>query len=569
MTHKPPNPKMIVLNYLLAGLVWVFLISWLLLPVEAPSLGSFLPVLVMGMAFIVLTAGILYFLLRKYHLLFLQTVKEVKSNKEQFAALYGKNPQPIWISNEQKELLSLNKAARHLFGPKKSLTKSPFHDVLPEPGTQANRHADKPKHLQLGVHKVNTLAGDLVYLDLVIHKVLYQDQPAWLVVGNDVTRLMQTEKDKRQIHNELLHYKKALDRSGLLSVTDLNGIILDVNNKFCEISKYSREELIGHNHRILKSGYHPPSFFQHMYETIEQGNVWRNELCNKAKDGQLFWVDLSLIPVMDEQNNLHRYMAISYPITDRKAAELRLERVHDELMTFMYKASHNLRGPVATIRGLLNVAEIEVKEPEALAYLQMLGDRARHLEYTLNELIDITKVKQEDLSFSGICFPDIIESVLSVFKGELKKCLIRVEQDVVGCEDFSSDEKLIQGLLYYLIDNAIKFRSNTAPCIKVTVQEKGNGIMLSIADNGPGIDEHVRARIYEMYYRGNVKSTGSGLGLYIVNSIVERLGGYINLQSHQGEGTTFTIFLPDALYIEKLKKGDGNLYLPDKRAADV
>lgn len=566
MTQRLPDPKMIVLIYLLAGFVVVFLLWGLLPQFEVFSSHSFLSEFLKGAALVLLTAANLYFLLQYYLRRTQKTVKEVKSNKEQLKALYGKNPQPIWICNDNQEVLSLNKAARDLFRSKKTLSKSLLNDMFSlETKAGKDPKGKSRKYLKLGVHRVSS-QGKQVYLDLMVHKIQYHEQAAWLVIGNDVSTLMQTEKDKRQIHHELVHYKKALDRSALLSVTDLNGIIIDVNNMVCNISKFSREELIGNSHRLIKSGHHPASFFQRMYETIEKGKVWRGEICNRAKDGQLFWLDMSVIPVLDEQNQVHRYMAISYPITDRKVAELRSERVHDELMTFMYKASHNLRGPVATISGLLNIARLEVKEPGASAYLQMLGDRIRHLEYTLGELIDITKIKQEELSFSSIAFPDVLPSVLHVFKEEIEKDQIKIEQDFESVEYFSSDEKLIRGLLYYLIDNAVKFRSNKAPCIKVSAREKTNGIMLSIADNGPGIDEPIRDRIYEMYFRGNEKSTGSGLGLYIVNTIVERLGGYINLHSSPGEGTCFSIFLPDASYIEKLNKGNGvNHYLPDKR----
>lgn len=205
-----------------------------------------------------------------------------------------------------------------------------------------------------------------------------------------------------------------------------------------------------------------------------------------------------------------------------------------------------------------------------MGYLNMLSERTKHLEYTLNELIDITKVKQEELSFKNISFQDVVKSVLSGFKGEIDKGEIRVEQSICGCNGFNSDEKLIRGLLYYLVDNAIKFRSNLEPCIQISVQEKTNGVLITIADNGPGIDESIRARIYEMYFRGNEKSTGSGLGLYIVSSIVERLNGYISLKSGKGGGTAFIIFLPDALYIAKLKQEDGgNTYLMDKSMPDV
>lgn len=572
MKHRLPDPKKIVLIYLLAGLVWTLLLTGVIVLFEEATTRRVLLEVVKTGSFVLLTSVLLYYLLIGYSRQIGNTVEGLTTRQKQFISLYEKIPQPIWIYSENGRSLFMNEAASIISGKENAVVQEPLRQLLADVKNNAGNspHQSETDYIQKGVQKLASAEGKPVYLDLIIRKIKYFDKPAWLMIAVDVTKLIQAERDKRQIHNELIYYKKALDRSALLSITDVNGIILDVNTKFCEVSKYSREELIGNGYRKLNSGYHAPGFFRSMYEKIEQGEVWRNEICNRASDGHLFWVDTSVIPVLDESNQVHRYMAISYLITDRKAAEIKSERVHEELMRFMYKASHNLRGPVATISGLLNIARIEARDSKLMGYLNMLSERTKHLEYTLSELIDITKVRQEELVFKNIPFQAVIKSVLSNFSTEIDKFGVKVEQKICGSEGFNSDEKLIRGLLYYLIDNAIKFRSNLEPCIQISVQEKPNGVLITIADNGPGIDENIRSRIYEMYFRGNEKSTGSGLGLYIVSSIVERLNGYISLKSSKGGGAAFVIFLPDALYIAKLKKEEGaTTYLMDKSMSDI
>lgn len=572
MKHRLPDAKKIVLIYSLAGLMWVLLLTgFVVLFEEATTRRVLLEVGKTG-TFVLLTSILLYYLLTGYSRQIGNTVEGLASRQKQFVSLYKEMPQPIWIYSENGHALFMNGAASAISGKENPVIQEPMRQALNDVKNDA---ANTPRqagtnYIQKGVQKLTSAEGTQLYLDLIIRKIKYFDKSAWLMIGVDVTKLIQAERDKRQIHNELVYYKKALDRSALLSITDVNGIILDVNTKFCEVSKYSREELIGNGYRKLNSGYHAPGFFRNMYEKIEQGEVWRNEICNRASDGHLFWVDTSVIPVLDESSQVHRYMAISYLITDRKAAEIKSERVHEELMRFMYKASHNLRGPVATISGLLNIARIEVRDSKLMGYLNMLSERTKHLEYTLSELIDITKVRQEELVFKNISFRTVLKSVLSNFTAEIEKFGVKVVQKICGCDGFNSDEKLVRGLLYYLIDNAIKFRSNLEPSIEISVHEKPNGVLITIADNGPGIDENIRSRIYEMYFRGNEKSTGSGLGLYIVSSIVERLNGYISLKSSKGGGAAFVIFLPDALYIAKLKKEEGTTtYLMDKRMPDI
>ncbi len=569
MKQSLPDSKKIVFLFLLVGFVWLFLSDWV---ISLFTSGEEQWGPAKGILLLAVMAGFLYFLLVYYNNQYKISLQQQQEQESQFRKFYEESPQPTWISSNERGVLFMNKTALKLFGYSGEQRGGGLTKELQN--LEEDDHADKVQEGKAGqkerrIRNFYSKSGEQLFLDLIIHNIDYENKPARLVVANNVTSLIQAEKDKQRINNELYHYKKALDRSALLSVTDLNGVILDVNNKFCEISKFSAEELIGSKHNLINSHHHPTSYFQGMYKTIRQGKVWRGEVCNKAKDGKLFWVDMSVIPVMDQFNAAERYMAISYPVTDRKAAEIKSEKVQKELMTFMYKASHNLRGPVATLSGLLNIAKIEVKESNSLSYINMLNERTRHLEYTLMELIDITKIKQEDISIQLISFERLVRKVLGQFKKEIERnhFEIQTEFQYAGDWKFRSDPKLIVSLLHYLIDNSIKFRSNELPCISIIVREQAGGVLITLSDNGPGIDEEIRSRVYDMYFRGNEKSTGSGLGLYIVNSIVERLNGYINLQSKPGKGASFVVFLPDAHLLEDLRKSESNTYLPDKNIA--
>lgn len=541
------------LFYLAIGLSWVFL-NHFLSPLSSEPL--FLPAFWEDVLLVFLSALAFALLLRYYH--YQRTSTQNTNN-----GLLDQSHFPAWlVAKKSGKVLQMNTAAKALFEvSEEELSKLHMEELVDErdrylvPKKLINHNANE----YLGVWRFRSRKGEQLYLSVNLYSL---NEEQTIVLANDVSSIKEAEEEQSNLHNELLLYKKALDRSAMLSVTNLQGDILDVNEKFCELSQYSREEVLGKSHHFLDTQLYSASYFRKMYSSLNKGEIWRDEFRNRAKDGRIFWVDMTIIPVYDSKNKLERYMAIAYPITSKKRAETQSEAIHQEFATFMYKTSHKLRGPVATLAGLSELARMEVKDPAASRYLQLLDERIRHLDFTLDEIIAITKIKQESLQINSIDFEALVQEVLQELNELISQHQIRIFQDIRPDISFSGDCRLLRSVLYYLCDNACRFRQNEQPAIWISIHPATLGVVLQVRDNGPGIEQSIRSRIYEMYYRGNEKSQGSGLGLYIVKSIVERLEGQLQLESSEdGGGSIFRVFLPQEHYRKQLEKEHEYLYL--------
>lgn len=243
-------------------------------------------------------------------------------------------------------------------------------------------------------------------------------------------------------------------------------------------------------------------------------------------------------------------------ITERKRAERmlkdseeKLKETNQELNTFIYRASHDLRGPLSTVKGLTNLGLMEIKDETSIKYFELISDRINRLDSILKDLINIVEITEVTMIPTDINVPGLIADIVASVQTTPQLKAIKFELNINNKANFKGDKKILNNVLFNLIDNAVKYHNNDRNdiIIGVEIEDYKNGILILISDNGIGIAKEIQSRIFDMFFRGTDQSKGSGLGLYLVKKIVTRLQGKIKVNSTPKDGTQIELYIPSYL----------------------
>ena len=396
----------------------------------------------------------------------------------------------------------------------------------------------------------------------------------------------------------LKQYKEAIEKSNIISKTDVDGIITFVNDEFCKISGYSKEELIGSNHNIVRHPDVAATTFKLLWDTINSKNIYKDTVKNLAKDGSVFYVNTTVVPILDEDGEIEEFIAIRYDVTKEVFYKHKLQKKEIELQELNASLEKRVQEKTAELQELNATLEQRVKreiskneEKQKVMFWQsrlaslgeMLANIAHQWRQPLTELnltlfsmkkaalnkndVEVEKLYIDSKSviknmsntiedFTNFFKPNkekeyfkIAESInesLSIMEQLLEKEMVVVKVDIEVIEVFGIANELSQ-VLINLLKNSVDAFVNSAVLIReinISVKRDGELASISFEDNAGGVKEKSLYKIFEPYYTTKYKSQGTGLGLFMSKMICEKgLDGSINVESKKSM-TIFTIKIP-------------------------
>lgn len=362
--------------------------------------------------------------------------------------------------------------------------------------------------------------------------------------------LRRSKKDKEEAWLLLRQYDHAIDVSNLVSKSDLNGTFTYVNEAFCKVLKYDREELVGESILLICPADQDDVCYEETWKTVEKGEIWKGIIENFDKEGEKHTFQATLVPIIDQEGNIVEYLSIRHEITEMVKAKEEAIRMLEAKSRFFDQVSHELRTPLNAIinftdQALENFDEMfEDEESRALVkiYIQRAYKNSQSLVYLINSLLDMAKLNSGKETFTlgqhdaVALIQETYDNCSSLHKSTSIDYRLKINASIVLIE---CDPLKFRQVLTNLISNAFKFTK--AGFVELGVEEKEREYWITVQDSGAGIPPDKLLGIFEPFEQASNQDQGTGLGLSIVSEYCKGMGLGLKCESILGKGTRFIV----------------------------
>ncbi|MDX2286317.1 MAG: PAS domain S-box protein [Bacteroidia bacterium] len=441
-----------------------------------------------------------------------------------------------------------NRAASSLFGQsREALRSQPLHlwfDPAQQPAVRAFLESATQGGGGSCTVQIRAREEAVLHAELQASLSILGGEFRIMLIISDITARIRQEEALRRSEEQYRTLVEVMNEG--LVVTDSQERILFVNQRLCSIMGLERDEILRMWSWELFPGDEAREIILEKSRLRREGLADQYELALNRPDGSVSYLLIAGAPYRLPGQPESGTIAIVTDITHLKRTELKLKEKNNELDAFVYKASHDLRGPLASIMGIASIARDELRDPAALRFIDLIARSTKRLDTTLGELLDVTRINKAETRPEPVQLEHLVLDILSSLRHLPQAQRIDMRVDIPFDAPIFTDPKLLTSALQNLIVNAINYHNPEAgtPWVRIGAELRGEQVRITVADNGIGIPERMRRKVFEMFFRGNTQSKGSGLGLYIVKSAMEKLGGSCELESEEGAGSSFTLVLP-------------------------
>lgn len=487
-----------------------------------------------------------------------EIVQALRESTESYSSIFSNIPDVCYRTDINGTIVELSPAIESVFGYERGylLGKS----ILNLYWDESHRHVFLREILQKGetrnfISKMKDKSGNLKHISINSRLLYNSDGNPSHIDGiiRDITDNIMQEHESLMLH-------KAIEQSPVMVIiTDARGDIEFVNPKFCELTGYNAEEVIGMNARQFSAFNNDNDIFDGIFKAVISGHEWRGEVQVCTKSGQRIWTNSIVAPVVNEAGEIVQFISFKEDISQLrklneayKEAKEKAEESNKLKTAFLQNISHEIRTPLNAIMGFADLLkDDDLPETDRRKYADIIYNSGHGLLSMMSDIIHISKIESnsEKTDISKVNLRDLCNVMYSKFLPHSDTTGNKLHCNLTALEEsdhLCTDSSKIQDVLANLLKNAFKFTSNGYIEFGLTTSDKH--INFYVKDTGIGIPEEYHEKIFESFRQVNTSLNkgfdGSGLGLSISKAYVELLGGKIHVESAPGKGSTFSFSLP-------------------------